>query len=253
MKNQYVGDLNDYYKLSLLRIVEEVGLKVFIVWMLTPNDDESKDGRRVKYLENRNAKKWRKYDSRIYGELEKVKDIILGKKGERSVRWLENNILNGILSARDFYSEYVPDGQEKREEWFRKLLEKLDSKVNLVFLDPDNGLEVKSVPYGKKKSSKYVYFKELQEFWDRGKSLLIYQHYPRGKRKDFERRLVERIRDNFGNVEILLFRTSYVAFVLVLNKCHEGYQNEIIKSVKKIWKNKITIVTDDKLNNSSLE
>jgi len=60
MKNQYFGDINDYGKYGLLRILAGFGeLKIAVCWMLTP-DDGRRDGRLIQYLKQ--PEKWRKYD-----------------------------------------------------------------------------------------------------------------------------------------------------------------------------------------------
>jgi len=52
MKNQYVGDINDYHKYGLLRSLKQAtGLDILISWMLT-SDDTSKDGGKTEYLKN---------------------------------------------------------------------------------------------------------------------------------------------------------------------------------------------------------
>jgi len=52
-------------------------------------------------------------------------------------------------------------------------------ECELVFFDPDNGVEVASVPKHGLKSGKYIYWDELSPFWQRGNSLLIYHHLNR--------------------------------------------------------------------------
>jgi len=53
MKNQFVGDINDYYKYGLLRILSCLGKKeIGVCWMLTPD--------RTEYLED--PRKWRDFD-----------------------------------------------------------------------------------------------------------------------------------------------------------------------------------------------
>ena len=53
------------------------------------------------------------------------------------------------------------------------------SGADLVFFDPDNGVEVKSAPKGSAKAGKYFFWDELEEFWLRGQSLLVYHHLNR--------------------------------------------------------------------------
>ena len=49
MKNQYVGDIGDYGKYSLLRFLALHGIKIGINWYLTDNDNTS-DGNITDYL-----------------------------------------------------------------------------------------------------------------------------------------------------------------------------------------------------------
>ncbi|MDO8501594.1 MAG: hypothetical protein Q7S20_07100 [Gemmatimonadaceae bacterium] len=50
MKHQYFGDVNDYRKYGLLRILQQAsGLRLGVCWMLTP-DDTRTDGKFVAYL-----------------------------------------------------------------------------------------------------------------------------------------------------------------------------------------------------------
>ena len=45
-----------------------------------------------------------------------------------------------------------------------------------LFLDPDNGLLVKSVSTGSAKSNKYVISSEIADYFTAGKSVIIYNH-----------------------------------------------------------------------------
>src|ERR1035441_7343948 len=53
-------------------------------------------------------------------------------------------------------------------------------KCELVFLDPDNGLENRSKD---RCSREHCSYKDVQRFWERGASLVIYQHQHRFKRQ----------------------------------------------------------------------
>ncbi len=51
MEDQYFGDINDYRKYGLIRVLQaETGLRVLITWMLTP-DDGRRDGELRAYLD----------------------------------------------------------------------------------------------------------------------------------------------------------------------------------------------------------
>ena len=51
MKDQYVGDINDYRKYALLRALSSGGAnRIGVCWMLTPSDGRS-DGNKLAYLQ----------------------------------------------------------------------------------------------------------------------------------------------------------------------------------------------------------
>lgn len=65
-----------------------------------------------------------------------------------------------------------------RNDWLRVCLQVTEG-CDLLFFDPDNGLEVPSIPKPHPKAGKYIYWNELIPFWARGNSLLIYHHLNR--------------------------------------------------------------------------
>jgi hypothetical protein len=89
--------------------------------------------------------------------------------------------------------------------------------VDLIFFDPDNGLEVSSLPKGRKNSSKYLYLDEVAAFYASGKSLLIYQHFPRVERAVFLGRCAERLRAAAPGASLWAFTTAHVVFLLLLH------------------------------------
>ena len=40
MKNQYFGDITDYRKYGILRVLESAGIKTGVCWMLTPPNNK---------------------------------------------------------------------------------------------------------------------------------------------------------------------------------------------------------------------
>jgi hypothetical protein len=84
---------------------------------------------------------------------------------------------------------------------------------DLVFFDPDNGLEVKS---GKgQKRSKYVLLNEVADHYGAGRSVLFYQHH--GKtlpRKAFVEGKAAKLRAVLSNASVSAFDTPHVVFLL---------------------------------------
>ena len=52
-------------------------------------------------------------------------------------------------------------------------------EAEVVFADPDNGLEVPSCKRLSLKGPKYVYYDDLRPCWERGQSLIVYHHIGR--------------------------------------------------------------------------
>jgi hypothetical protein len=210
MKNQYFGDINDYFKYGLLRgLSGEDRTRIAVCWMRTP-DDGRRDGGRIQYLER--PDRWRRFDPELYDRLRRLVCV----RRVRDVWALEDT---DLLETAQFYGEVLPDDARARGQYFQGLL-KAVSGSDLVFLDPDNGIEVPSTPYGRKGSSKYLYWREIETAFGRGHSLLIYQHVPRRPVAKFTRTISDELAERTGAMEIYVFRTPRVVFLLVPQKRH---------------------------------
>jgi hypothetical protein len=217
VKNQYVGDENDYRKYGLLRCLANGGdISIGVVWMLT-EDDGSKDGGKIDYLDK--PSQWKHHDEPLFKEL----TDIVKESGERDVRQVQD--LN-LLPHADYFEEVLIDDVQHRRKYFSKGFERL-AKKDLLFFDPDNGMEIPSKPLGiegRKDSCKYLYFPEIKEAFQRGHSLLIYQHFPREKRQGYiQQRASELFNKVMGVDAIFSFATSNVCFFLVSQGKHTQY------------------------------
>jgi len=229
MKDQYFGDINDYRKYGLLRSIIGAGeLRLLVVWMRTP-DDGSTDGKFVSYL--RHPGKWSSHDPVLF---EKIKDL-LAHEQERRVSLIEDT---GLLPKAEYFSAPVPDSASARSSWFRSLAERAQGS-DFIFLDPDNGLEVKSKPYGRKDSSKFIYRREVEALWSSGKSLLIYQHFIREKRFNFIQRMLEALRSATQGSFVEAFSTPHVVFLMALQPEHQRFHEAIVSSVQESWEGQI--------------
>ena len=229
MKNQYFGDINDYKKYGLLRsIVAATDFRVLVAWMLTP-DDGGTDGKFTVYLQR--PHEYAHHDPVLFEGLNKL----LAVDGHRHVGLIEATDL--IPGAR-YFSAITPDMGIPRSEWFGALTGDLND-VDFVFLDPDNGLEVKSLPYGRKRSSKFLYWREVEELWSLGKSLLIYQHFIREKRPVFVQRMLEAVRLATPGSLVEAFSTVNVVFLMALQPEHHNRHDAIVGSVQDRWRGRI--------------
>ncbi len=235
MKNQYFGDINDYKKYSLLRLLSGNGqIETVVCWVLT-GDDSGTDGRRTRYLEQ--PETWQKYDPIVY---EHLREYVLNK-GIRNVNTVERA---NILPNCRFYKERIQDDLNLRDEFFEKFL-KFAQGADLVFFDPDNGLEVKSVTRGKKKSSKYVYLSEIEASYESGHSLLVYQHFPRKPRESFILSLIQQFKALDGIRSVFSYCTLHVAFLLIPQPHHERIFSESNTKILQNWGEVIRVKRHD--------
>lgn len=196
MKNQYFGDIGDYKKYSFLRSFAAHGQsRILVCWMLTENDMRT-DGRHIQYLSQ--PQKWRQYDSHVFDLLERL--VI--QVGQRDVTGVEQH---DLIPGSVFFSDVLADNRTSRQRYFAKVSQ-LTGTVDLVFFDPDNGMEVKSTPYGTRNSSKYLYWDELISTYAAGVSVLVYQHYQRVKREVFVSNLATEFLQRTGASEVHALR-----------------------------------------------
>jgi hypothetical protein len=225
MKNQYFGDINDYRKYGILRALQSQGnFRVLVAWMLT-NDDGGPDGRNRSYL--RNPATWKRYDPALFSGLA---DLMLSTRSPR-VSLMHDAAL---LANTAYFQDLVPDGRDERETWRRRLLDAAKN-ADLVFLDPDNGIEVPSKPIGRKDSSKYVAWQEIESLAALGCSTLIYQHYRRESREVFVKRIVSELRRRTGARYTQAFRTAHVSFLLAAQARHEAGLRDGISLLQEQW------------------
>ena len=225
MKNQYFGDINDYRKYGLLRsILHASRLQLTVGWMLTP-DDGSTDGNFTAYLDR--PARWSHHDPQLFNVLRES----LSSTDERCVQLIEET---SLLPSATYFSDIVPDDAPGRRNWFKELLVTSED-AEFIFLDPDNGLEVKSRPYGRKNSSKFLYWREVDALWSAGKSLLIYQHFIREKREKYIQRMLAALEVATPGSLVEAFSTPHVVFLMALQPRHQELHEEIVNTVQPHW------------------
>src|ERR1700750_1369897 len=168
MQNRYVGDVGDFAKYGLLRQLAVGGsLRLGIVWYLFDDEAHNSDGRHISYLRESS---FNRLDPQLHRVLEK-----LVSTGTRSVKAVARS---GILPSATISfdepivrSSHLASSREIREHQRAAWLQKaIAATVNcdLVFFDPDNGIETPSVARHSPKGGKYVFWEELLSFWERG-------------------------------------------------------------------------------------
>jgi len=211
VKVQYFGDVNDYRKFALLRLLSRVGqFKIGVCWMLTEPDD-SKEGGNRKYLEQ--AAKWCAYDPALFDALAKV-------PASPQLSDLQRIEADGIVPDATFFNEFTPDKLSERQAFHTRCMDAFADR-DLVFFDPDNGLDVPSLSKGRKRSSKYVFLDEVADHYAAGRSVLVYQHLGRKlPRKTFVEQKAAKLWGVLPGASMLAFDTAHVVFLLAARPEH---------------------------------
>lgn len=228
MKDQYFGDINDYRKYGLLRAVASAGLSIGVCWLLT-QDNAGGDGELRTYLSK--PSRWRKYDPELYDLLQRLHQPDVRRSVEYAGEW-------ELVPRATYFNEVLADNGGRRDDYFRAALHALRGR-DVVFLDPDNGIEVQSTRRGQRGSSRYVYWPELRETYAKGHSLLVYQHFPRVERARFIPFLAERLGDELQAARVTGLATPHVAFFLVHQAHHDAALEKAVEAVQTRWAGQI--------------
>lgn len=211
MQNRYAGDIGDYGKLGLLRSLSRTGLKIGVNWYLTPNEDTG-DGRLTDYDSLRSC------DEELWRKLRKIVD-----SDQRSVAALENaNLLNAAYYHEVLDLGKTTDRSSIREKWHSDALARFAGS-ELVFLDPDNGLMVKSAERSSR-ANKYVELTEIADYCRRGASVIWYQHKARYRNSHYRDQFREILgREEFrsmSGIGLMFTRVSQRYYFILMQPDH---------------------------------
>ena len=177
MRNQFVGDINDYHKYQKLNELSHTS-DISVCWML--NDDiDGQDSKFTKILE---------FDPLALFLRE------LSAMGRRNVYEIERSEL---INVKRYYRQ-VKDIR-------------IDEISGILFFDPDNGIEVKSA---KKNDRRFLYYEDIRQFIPYV-DILVYQHFPRQPRQAYMERLTETISKNIPCRKVIHYPESMVDFILI--------------------------------------
>lgn len=203
MKDQYVADINDYVKYALLRTLAAAHHgALHVCWMRTAPDDR-RDGLRLGYLQE--PVRFRGLDPLVFDALSAI-----AARRRRTVRAIQHS---SILPGACFHHAVLSDAAPERARYFERLWS-LAKDEDLVFFDPDNGLEVTSVPMGRRGSSKYLFWQELERTLALGCSALVYQHFPRVPHDLFVKRMLSQLARRFPARESFALSTPSVVYLV---------------------------------------
>ena len=168
-------------------------------------------------------------------------EIVLEKK-YRNIKGIEEG---SVLPKRTiFYGELlrndrIPSQQKAsiRNSWHLAALNAL-KRADIVFLDPDNGIETPKMSSFHRISSKHVSFEEISDYYNkRGQSVIIYNHKSHQEESIYQQRF-RKLRGLTATIYILrAHRGTARDFVFLLQPKHKKLmENAISGFMKSGWK-----------------
>jgi hypothetical protein len=85
-----------------------------------------------------------------------------------------------------------------------------------------------------------LYWKELEDTWKAGHSVLLYQHFPFKKREDFIGEIAANLRARISVAEVVAFRTPFVVFFLLVRPEHNHLANRA-SDVERVWGKQVRV------------
>ncbi|MBI9080289.1 MAG: hypothetical protein JEY79_11190 [Pseudodesulfovibrio sp.] len=237
MQNRYFGNIGDFSKYGLLRKTASYAEKIGVLWCLAEDENHNNNGKHLGYLKKDLREIYRSCDPKLFDSL---KAHLIGNDGEiiqanRNVSSFKN--LQLLPESTVYFEDIIKvtthpnQREEERDRWFDRALQ-VFKDCDLVFCDPDNGIEVSSAGKRTQKHFKYIYWDELERLWNNGKSLIIYQHMHMGKphiTQLKERKL--NIMNILGTDMVLslrCFRGTVRTYFLVPQSAHRQHFAEIV-------------------------
>jgi hypothetical protein len=179
VRHNFVNDIGDYAKYALLRALcasNPVAARLGVIWYLTEHVELNNDGRKRSHLITAG---WEHLDPDLLTMMRQI-ETGLQSQPQLTVNLIEAS--NILPPSTTYFSEPIPQvlGTARqrvyeRTAWFERA-RKAVAHCDVVFLDPDNGLEVRSVPLTSPKSGKYATVAEIAALLETGAAVVLYQH-----------------------------------------------------------------------------
>ena len=218
MQDRYAGNIGDFGKLALLRCLTE-GRRLAVCWYLCNGErDDERNDRSFDYLKR--PDEFRHLAPDIFDALSKI--LAQGCGGSRSVAALE---ASGLLPDAIFHRTQVPRPLVLRPQWSDELIAAV-SDADLVFLDPDNGIQ------GTRLGPKHVALSELAAL-RRPDRVIVFAQRQTGRRSQVS--LLARQLWSIGckRIELVRFRLIASRFYVVTD--HDEARAERIGEFARKW------------------
>lgn len=229
MKNQYFGDNRDLFKYDLIEFIlnnnKHRSINGFTyIPMLTKN--KGNDGNKT---HNPTAGKYNKILRKF---LEKCRDANRRNIVEIKTYFDLNHNVQVAIYGENKKNEYF--SRKNRAEYFENIGDTFLSNP-LIFVDPDNGLQV---TWSNEKHLLYSEVRSLYEGMNEKSILMIYQHFPRARNK-YKDYLPEgrskRLEEEMNDRPMYISDNEIIFFFLTKNRTMKDQLAKDITLYKKLY------------------
>ena len=210
LQDKYAGDIGDFGKLVLLRqlsLISSRQPRLGVNWFRSTTSDRGlNDGSYISYLaSDPKADNFRICDPSLYDILKRVVSI------SRSIQAIENEEILPVGTV--FYSEPIPLSSDfkqrivQRVRWFEESRSKL-GPADVVFLDPDNGIQSQKVKKSHIRAIKYAFVDEIRAYFDSCDIVIVYNHRDRTPSDRYRQKFVrvQNELDSSAQLRVLHFK-----------------------------------------------
>jgi hypothetical protein len=235
MQDRYCGDAGDFGKYILLNALARnpsapvIGVNWYYVSF---EARECGDGNHIAYLEQgaKGEGRFRTLCPDLYDHLREVV-----RNGPRCVAEIEER---GILPQGTLYfsdplpGPLLPPGERavQRRAWHARAMEAL-GRAEILFLDPDNGINPASVTPAHRRAVKYAFREEIGDYFTSGKTVVIYNHRDRRPAGEYAAKIrsLETFLCPGDRMQVLRFRRYSVRdYVFLVQKEHRMVVDALI-------------------------
>ncbi len=248
MNDRYAGDVGDFSKLGLLRLLARSGkrpLKVGLLWYATSEAGGAEgDGRHVDYLTGTRRAEFAALDPELHRAL-----TPFARSRRRTIVELERvtrSLLPGIAFHRTPVDFRPGTSRAQRLDFRAGWLDEAASvarQTELICVDPDNGLASASAERSgrtSKQARKLIFLDEVRRLVGPAQSLVLYHHQTRiGDKQAQARQLSQRLSGALPwhlTPRVLRF-TAYSSrfYVLVASRAHAWLVEDAIPRLTRSW------------------
>lgn len=269
MQNRYVADVGDFGKFGLLRYLtgcfdELPSLRLGVIWYRVPDELHNNDGHKIGYLHANTSSvgRFEECDPQLFRKLRAI--VSAGRRHLDTIRQ------GGILPATArFFEEELSFAHisgasacqkraECRQRWRAAALQ-ATATCDIVFVDPDNGLQCKSIGPHHKLGPKYAFREELVPIIDRGQTLVAYHHICRLRTAEAQIREQLGVLRTWGTASANAFalrfrRGSARAFLIVPSRQHRSLVRRRVGAlISSPWNRHFELVEGDTSRGDQLE